>query len=639
MDHMQAVILAGGKGTRLAERLNGRPKPLVDVCGVPLLKRQVDQLASYGVTEAIVLVNHKAEQIEAFFAENPSDLKVTLIDDGEPRGTAGAVLACLERLAERFLVVYGDTLFDIDITAFLAAHEAAGAQATLLLHPNDHPVDSDLVEVDEEGRILAFHGYPHPPGKHLPNLVNAAFYVVERAGLERYREAEPPLDFAKDLFPRMLAEGASLHGYRSFEYIKDLGTPKRLDKVEKHLRTGVVERARRSHPQTAVFLDRDGTLNQLRDYVRTPEDLELIPSAAQAVKRLNDAELRVVVITNQPVLARGECTHEGLRAIHAKLDTELGHAGAYVDALYFCPHHPHSGFPGEVAALKVDCDCRKPKDGMIRKAAAELNIDLARSWMIGDSTSDVLAAQRAGVRSILVETGEGGRDGRYPAEPDFSARDVAEAVEFITSLYPAIAERLSAFAAGVKPGDLVLVGGFSRAGKSTISGALAAHLREAGVPAQRLGLDRWILSSDQRQPGFEGRHDMDSPVWALEPWLKGGNASFTAPRYERQTRTSRPGAPVEIAAGEALVLEGVTAFALPLQTDRRVHRLFVESDERARRRRILDDLIARGASASEAERIYEERRADENPAIQRARAAADHVISLDELFAASLETA
>ena len=431
---MQAVMLAGGKGTRLAARLGGRPKPLVEVGGIPLLERQLRSLAAHGVTSAVILVNHLAGQIEAFLAQREIGLRTTLIDDGSPRGTSGAVLACLAALEERFLVVYGDTLFDIDIAAMIAAHEGSGAAATLLLHPNDHPADSDLVECDDTGRIVAFHGYPHAPGRFLPNLVNAAFYVVEKSLLTAYRDMATPSDFARDLFPAAVRDGHHLHGYRSFEYIKDLGTPSRLDKAERHLAGGVVARARRSETQRAVFIDRDGTLNVLRDYVRCPGDLALLPGVVGALRRLNEAEWRTVVVTNQPVLARGECSPAGLRAIHAKLDTELGQHGVYLDAVYVCPHHPHGGFAGEVAALKVDCDCRKPKAGLLERAILDMNIDRARSFMVGDSTTDVEAARRAGVRSILVGTGEAGRDGRVCARPDFVADDFAAAVELILDL-------------------------------------------------------------------------------------------------------------------------------------------------------------------------------------------------------------
>lgn len=429
---MQAVILAGGKGTRLTSRLNGRPKPLIDVCGEPLLGRQLDMLARHGVEDVVVLVNHEAAQIADFLDQRQGGPKTRLIDDGEPRGTAGAALACLDVLEDRFFVIYGDTLFDVDLDRMLAAHQESRADATLLLHPNDHPADSDLVEVDQDGWISAFHPYPHRPGSEFRNLVNAALYICEKRALLAWRESPPPLDFAKDLFPALLSAGARLRGYLSFEYIKDLGTPARLDKVERHLANGVVERARAGVPQKVVFVDRDGTLNVLRDYVRTRSDLEMLPGAAAAVRELNEREYRVFVVTNQPVLARGECDFAEMERIHRRLETRLGEAGAWLDGLLVCPHHPDSGFEGEVSELKCDCACRKPGIGMFEKVAASVTVDHERSWMIGDSTADMLAGNRFGLKTVLVRTGEGGRDGKYPGRPDFVVDDIAEAVQLIS---------------------------------------------------------------------------------------------------------------------------------------------------------------------------------------------------------------
>lgn len=427
----QAVILAGGKGTRLASRLNGKPKPLVDVDGVPLLKRQIDTLMANGIDDILLLVNHAADQIETFIAQQDFACSIALVDDGDPRGTAGATLACLDRLRDRFVVVYGDTLFDVDIAHMLDVHARTGADGTLLLHPNDHPADSDLVEISRDGWVTAFHSYPRAPDRYLRNLVNAALYVVEKKSLVAWAGRMPVGDFAKDLFPAMLTEGAKLNGYVSFEYIKDIGTPARLDKAEGHLRRGIVERARRIHPQKAVFLDRDGTLNELTDYVRKPEDLVLFADAGMAVRRFNDAEYRVVVVTNQPVLARGECDETGLSQIHAKLESELGEAGGFLDALYYCPHHPHKGYAGEVPELKIDCACRKPGTAMIEQAVAALNIDLDRSWVIGDSSGDIAMARKAGIKSVLLRTGEGGRDGKWPAESDFTVDTLGEAADVI----------------------------------------------------------------------------------------------------------------------------------------------------------------------------------------------------------------
>jgi D,D-heptose 1,7-bisphosphate phosphatase len=440
----QAVILAGGKGTRLAARLDGRPKPLVDVLGKPLLERQVEQLKAAGFSRIDVLVNHKAEQIQAFCDSRDNwGLDIRLIDDGEPKGTAGAVLAVLDRMEDEFLVVYGDTLFDIDLGRFIAFHEQdPDAAATLFLHPNDHPHDSDLVELDAEGRIRAFHPKPHAAGAWLPNMVNAALYAVRRRGLEPAKAAAAGagiFDFAQHAFPWLLSRGARLRGYVSSEYIKDIGTPDRLDRACEALASGKVAAASLRTRQAAVFLDRDGTLNRENGFVSRPEMLEPFPFIAPAVRKLNRSGLRAVLITNQPVIARGDCTPQELDQIHAKLETLLGREGAFLDRIYYCPHHPHGGYPGEVAELKIECDCRKPKPGLILRAAEDLNIDLASSWMVGDSERDLRAASAAGVRSVLVRTGKA--EPNAEALADFAFDDLEQAVDFIVGEQESLSRR------------------------------------------------------------------------------------------------------------------------------------------------------------------------------------------------------
>lgn len=471
---MQAVILAGGKGTRLAERLGGKPKPLVDVCGVPLLERQVRTLRQHGIDEVIVLVNHAADQIRAFFASSDVAAKVTIVDDGDPRGTAGAVLACLDLLGPRSLIVYGDTMFDIDVAHMLAAHEAAGADATLLLHPNDHPADSDLVALDADGFVAAFHPHPHRAGADLRNLVNAAFYVVERDALTRWRDTAVPSDFGHDLFPAMVAAGQRLFGYVSAEYIKDLGTPSRLDKVERHVAQGIIGRASRRVPQHAVFIDRDGTLNRPAGHIASPDAIELLPGAAAGVRRLNDAGLRTVLVTNQPVVARGGCDPSTLDRIHGRLEALLVSEGGYLDRIFHCPHHPDSGFAGEVVALKIVCECRKPAPGMIEQAILDLNIDRHRSWMVGDSSADLLAANRTGLLAIAVRTGEDGRDGKYPGVADLTVDDFAAAAAFIAEAYPVLLAGATAAIATVAGGDVVL------ADTAVFAAVVRNELRAAG---------------------------------------------------------------------------------------------------------------------------------------------------------------
>jgi D,D-heptose 1,7-bisphosphate phosphatase len=239
------------------------------------------------------------------------------------------------------------------------------------------------------------------------------------------------LDFGKDVFPAMVRAGKKLLGYNSPEFIKDIGTPERYDKISGQFAAGIVQRSSLATPQRAVFLDRDGTLNVDKDCLRSADELELFPGVAKAIHELNLHGWRTVVITNQPVIAKGFCDEAELQRIHNKMETLLGREHAFLDRIYFCPHHPEKGFVGERPELKIDCDCRKPKTGMIQKAVADLNIDLKQSWLIGDTTTDLQTAKNAGLKSILVRTGAGGHDGKFDAAPNFIFDTLNEAVKFL----------------------------------------------------------------------------------------------------------------------------------------------------------------------------------------------------------------
>lgn len=156
-------------------------------------------------------------------------------------------------------------------------------------------------------------------------------------------------------------------------------------------------------PDPAVFLDRDGTLIREEHYLSSPEQVHVLPGAAAAVRRLNAAGVRVVVVTNQAGVARGYFPESRIAEVHTRLSTLLAAEGAAVDAYYHCPHHPD----GIVAEYRTACDCRKPRPGMFRAAARDLGLDLARSWVVGDKRCDLEAGAAAGCRTILVRTGYG----------------------------------------------------------------------------------------------------------------------------------------------------------------------------------------------------------------------------------------
>lgn len=634
---MQAVILVGGKGTRLAARLNGLPKPLIDVDGVPLLHRQLDELYAAGVRDSLMLAEHAVEHIRSFLAHyRHKDMVIRVLEDGEPQGSGGAVLKAWDALAAEFLVVYGDTLFHVDLGRFIGEHRRTGADATLFVHPNDHPHDSDLIETGTDRWVTGFHPYPHPSDRYFRNLVNAALYVVNKEALACVRHVGKS-DFAKDLFPRMLAAGRRLRAYPSFEYIKDVGTPERLDKAVGHLRSGRVARSHYSVQQSAIFLDRDGTLNAEVGLVRDPEALRLLPMSAEAVRAINTSDYRAIVVTNQPVIARGEIDMTELDQIHAKLETELGQQRAFLDGIYYCPHHPDGGFPGEIAALKIACDCRKPAPGMLFQAAREFHLDLRTCWIVGDSGRDIMAGDGAGVTSVLVETGHAGEFSKYPMVPDFQFADVARAAHFILQVYPLLARHVVDLVGQIVPGTLVLIGGAARSGKSTLAGTLVRELRRKGMSAANLPLDGYLVPIAERR-GRESalsRYRLGACLQDISLWLAGQALHFAPPVYDRNMLTPvKSLRSIDLPADGVLVIEGVPALAMECDGARPVVRITLETDESARRQRMDVRIRAHGELA--AERIHADQEArdmDETALVSERASRADFRFRLDPLLA------
>ena len=247
----------------------------------------------------------------------------------------------------------------------------------------------------------------------------------------RLSSLDNPMDFGNDLFPAMLRAGARLLAYNSPEYIKDIGTPERYDRICAEFASGVVQRSALDTAQPAVFLDRDGTLVKEVDCLTSADQLELLPGAAAAIREFNHRGIRTVLVTNQPVIAKGFCTEAELQTIHRKLETLLGQEHAFLDRIYYCPHHPEKGFAGEIPELKIDCNCRKPRTGMLDQAINDLNLDLSAAWLIGDTTTDIQTARNAGVKSVLVRTGYAGKDGKFAVKPDFVADDLLDATPII----------------------------------------------------------------------------------------------------------------------------------------------------------------------------------------------------------------
>ena len=402
---MKIVIIAGGKGTRITSVNCEIPKAMIPVCGKPIIEHEIDLCKRYGFKDFLFIIGYMGNQISSYFGDGSKwGVQIDYYQETQPLGTAGALGFLKNRLTEDFFVFYGDTIVDFDMKAMLQYHKQKNADATLFLHPNDHPFDSDIVELDKEGRVVKFDNKPHPDGFVSKNIINAALFIFSPKILDKI-EAGIKSHIEKHVLPQCLKAGMSLYGYVSFEYIKDMGTPDRYEAVCKDMEKGKVARLNKKNPRPAIFLDRDGTINEEVNLLNKPGQLKLIDGVAEAIRLINQSDYLAIVVTNQPVIARNLCSIDELEYIHASLETLLGKEGAYVNAIYYCPHHPDKGFPEERPEYKIECECRKPKPGMLLQAARDWNIDLSQSYMIGDSDRDLQVGINANVKkSIVIET-------------------------------------------------------------------------------------------------------------------------------------------------------------------------------------------------------------------------------------------
>lgn len=406
---MKVVIMAGGRGTRISELFPDIPKPMIPVCGIPVLEREISSLKEQGFTDIILTVGYKAESIMQHFGDGRKyGVQIEYFVEKEPLGNAGALFRIKDKLTEDFLLLNADAMFNVDFNRFVKFHKAHNGLVTLFTHPNNHPYDSGLIIANKEKKVEQWLTKEDKRPKYYQNRVNAGLHVINPEALD-LKVTTDKVDLDRQVLKPLCSSG-KIYCYDSPEYVKDMGTPERYETVCKDFENGTVEARNLKNKQKAIFLDRDGTINKYVGFLRNIEQFELLSGVSEAIRKINQSGYLAVVVTNQPVIARGEVTYTELQEIHNKMETILGKDGAYLDGIYFCPHHPDKGFKGEVKELKINCNCRKPNPGLLLQAASDFNINLEQSWMIGDGKNDIQAGKNAGCKTVLIGDDEFGQD-------------------------------------------------------------------------------------------------------------------------------------------------------------------------------------------------------------------------------------
>jgi len=591
-----------------------------------------------GVTQVCVLAGHLGDRLQAALEPEAAALGLGLqiIIEPTPLGTAGC-LASLDPGTEETLIVYGDMLFDIALAPLREFHHHHRALLTILAHPNDHPRTSDLV-VEEDGLVKAILPYPRPREEDQRNLVPAGIYLASRALFAQLKR-RAKVDMIRELLPTLVAAGARIAAYNTPEYLRDVGSPARHNEAERDLAAGRVEAMNIAHRRPAIFFDCDGVLNEEpgQQGAVTPDDVKPIPGAGAAIRRAREAGRFAIAVTNRPQVAKGFVTFAGLAQILGRLEAELAADGGILDRIYFCPHHPDAGFPGEIPALKIRCECRKPGTLLLQRALTELPIDQRRSALIGDSLRDIGAARNFGIWAYGVRTGAGCRDSeRYrreagtPPVPDLMFENVSEGVDFDleyqTLASPIIASILSLIDRKSAP-ILVAVCGRSRAGKTVFAHAIVRVLIEDEIACLHVRLDDWIVPETERGANCsaEARNRVDAMPSVVEA-LRAG-ASVHAPGYDASSRGPGQAVTYDPTGHSVIVLDGSFAGHRNIRSMLDLT-VFAAVPETLQHGRFAAFYRWKGLDQKAIDVLWRQRAADEWPAVDAQRSGADFVMTL-----------
>lgn len=374
----QAVILAGGLGTRLAPITHTTPKPMVPFHGKPFLEYLIELLKQQGFKKVLLLLGYLAPKIEAYFEDGRRfgiqiEYSVTPVEED----TGLRIWHARDRLDPIFLLMYGDNYWPMPFEQMWRWFATHSVPAMVTVYHNEDGYSKDNLRVDEQGFVTLYDKSRQAPGLQ---GVELGFMILRREILAWLPEGN--ISFESALFPK-LAEHRQLLAFTTRHRYYSVSTLQRLPVTEAFL-------AR----QPAVLLDRDGVLNEKMpraEYVRSWHDWVWRPGALAALRLFKEAGYRVIVVTNQAGIARGAMTEADLHTIHQHMQQEAASNGGQIDAVYHCPHGWDEG-----------CRCRKPEPGMLFQAQRDFHLDLSRVWFVGDDERDGMAAEAAGSPFVMV---------------------------------------------------------------------------------------------------------------------------------------------------------------------------------------------------------------------------------------------
>jgi len=396
-----AIILCGGLGSRITKISEGLPKSLLPLTDTKaIIDFQIECLLSNGIKNLVLVTGYQSAKIESYTRSHRKFIEIKIIEDNVMEGTLGALKLANQFIDNETIMLYGDLLIDIDLNELIKFRLESESLLTISCHSSNHLYDSDTIEVAKDSeKVISVESKNKE--KTLNNTfltINGVFALSERFGkiIQNYESK----DFSNDLIPQLISHGYKVNSHRTSYFVKDVGTPERIiwarEIISKNMFGGFAK------PRPVIFLDRDGTINEEIDYIDSVNKFMFKAGAAEGIKLLNQMGFMIVVVTNQPGVAKGFISEENLRKIHDHMEFKLAEKSAKVDLILYCIHHPEKGHKNEVAELKVQCDCRKPENGLFERVVKKFNVDVKNSWMVGDTWRDKGFAQKSELRFAKI---------------------------------------------------------------------------------------------------------------------------------------------------------------------------------------------------------------------------------------------
>jgi len=380
----QAVILAGGKGSRLGEKSKNCPKPLQEINGEPFLDYLIWNLKRYGIKKIILSVGYLGDQIISRYKNGYKfGVEIIYIKETKPLGTGGALFLCKEKLDEHFFLINGDTIFDINYHEL--GYKLLNKQATGVLGVNFSQNANRYGSVTiKKDLVLSFEEKSFKKNCYINGGV-----LAFRKNIFDFLDKET-LSLEIDVLPKLVSRGL-LQAVKFNNFFIDIGIPETLNDAQKLLP--------KWKNKGVILLDRDGVLNIDYGYVCTRKRFKFVEGAVNSIKLFNRLGLLVIVITNQSGIGRGFFNEEKFNKFMEWINNELKSQGAHLDDWFYCPHHPIEA----KGKYKKDCDCRKPKSGLIKSAIKTWKFDKEKAILIGDKESDLNAAKNLNIKSYKFD--------------------------------------------------------------------------------------------------------------------------------------------------------------------------------------------------------------------------------------------